>query len=210
LGLKQRHAVIAIYAATSMAAGLGLIMMVREDAGSLVVFGCILLLLVLLFRVVGAVKFKDTLLRLQAKHTVARREKREKQAFEYSQLRFRRVHGFPQWWQAVCEAARRLDFLWVSLTVTNPDGSEDMFVWRREDAPPKTSRVVTVSLPLKRVQERTMGLEIAVAANGSLESASNRASLFSRLVDEHNAGPWPHAVQADSCKSKQEGEPAKR
>ena len=53
LGLRQRHAVILIYAATLLAAGLGLLMIVREAIGSLIIFGGVLVLLVALFRFVG-------------------------------------------------------------------------------------------------------------------------------------------------------------
>jgi len=188
LGLQQRHAVIAIYAATCMAAGLGLFMMVRQDAWSLVVFTCILSLLVLLFRVVGAVRFRETLAGLQAKHALACRQRREKRAFEHLQLCFRQAHSGREWWQAVCEAAQLLELAWVSLRTINPDGSIDTSVWRGQGAPAKSSRIITVCLPIADVLgDRVMEVEIAVFVNGSLRSANHRAGLFSRLIDEHTS-----------------------
>ena len=97
-------------------------MMVSEDLRSLVVFGCVLLLIVLSFRVVGAVRFREVTARLKEKYTVAQREKQEQKTFEHLQLQFRRVRSAGQWWQAVCDAAERMDFAWISLKKTYEDG----------------------------------------------------------------------------------------
>lgn len=186
LGLEQRHAVMLIYAATVVATGLGLFMMIRRDAGGVVVLVCILLLLVLLFRVVGAVHFRQTFSGLQQTYASTRRHKREQRAFEDLQLSFRRVHDRGEWWLAVCDAARRLDFVWVSLTTRDPEGNIDTEVWRETEDVPRDSRIVVMNLPLRDFGSRTlMEFEIAIAADGSLESASHRGALFSRLVDEH-------------------------
>jgi len=189
LGLKQQHAVIAIYAATCLSTGLGLFMMVRRDIGALVLLGCILFLVILLFRVVGAVRFRDTILRLQEKHAIARQQKQEKKIFEHFQLRFRRTQGFPDWWEAVCEAADSLDFTWVSLTTTMPNGNTQTTVWRENSSPAEKIRVITVTFPMTdAVTQQLSEFEIAVKVNGSLESASHRAGLFSRLLDETSLG----------------------
>jgi len=48
------------------------------------------------------------------------------------------------------------------------------------------SRVVVVTVPLSvNKGETSRKFEIAVSVNGSLESAGNRATLFSRLIEEH-------------------------
>ena len=186
LGLRQRHAVIVIYMATCMAAGLGMFMMVRRDAYALVILGCILFLLALLFRVVGAVRFRETLIRLHEKHAVTKREKEERRTFEYLQLCFCRTRDLHDCRRAVCEAARQLSFAWVSLHVTNGDGNTNTCVWRQKSVPAGSSRIVTMSFPLSvALPGRSVEFEIAVFANGSLESASHRAALFSRLMDEH-------------------------
>lgn len=186
LGLKQRHAVATIYVATCIATGLGLVMMVRKDAGSLVVFGCILLLLVLLFQVAGEVRIRATVAALQDKYALARREKRERQTFEDLQLRFRRAHDPGEWWQAVCEAGKGLNCAWVSLTVRSREGKMDTRIWRGPSPAPKMSRIVTMSFPVSDAHTGTsVEFEIAIAADGSLESAGRRGALFSRLIDEH-------------------------
>jgi UDP-GlcNAc:undecaprenyl-phosphate GlcNAc-1-phosphate transferase len=187
MGLTQRHAVLTIYAATFLAAGLGLFMMVREDLGSLVVFGCILVLVVLLFRVVGAVRFRETLLCLQQNHAFTRQQKHERKTFEQLQLRLRRTQGFAEWWKAICEAAEALGIAWVSLTVKDVDGSVDASVWREPETPTNDVRLVTMTMPIiDSKTQRSLEFEIAIKVNGSLESASHRAGLFGRLVDECN------------------------
>jgi UDP-GlcNAc:undecaprenyl-phosphate GlcNAc-1-phosphate transferase len=189
LGLNQRHAVLAIYSATCIATGLGLFMMVRRDAGSLVVFGCLLFLLLLLFHVVGAVHLSDTLHRLQEQYAVIQRQKREKRTFECLQLQFRHADSLPEWWQAVCEAAQRLDVAWVSLSTLSPDGTTDTSVWRRQNAPAKVSGIITLKLPLTDATgQGRLEFEMGILVDGSLESAGHRATLFSRLIDEHKAG----------------------
>lgn len=185
LGLTQRHAVIAIYGATGVSAGLGLFMMVRQDAGSLILFGGLLFLVLLLFHAVGAVPRTGGWRRSRERHAAIRRHEREDRVLNDLQRRFRRADNLPQWWQAVCEAARRLDFAWMSLRVRHPDGSVDTTVWRGPSVPATISRVITLNLPLtdegglNRIE-----FEVGVLVDGSLESAGRRAALFSRLIDE--------------------------
>ena len=186
LGLKQRHAVLAIYLTTCMATGLGLFMMVRRDAGSLVVFGCLLFLLILLFRVVGEVHLRSTLAALQAKYVLARRAKQERRTFEELQLRFRRIHDQTEWWQAVCEAGEGLDLAWVSFTAKDEGGRLDTRVWRGTMDGAVVSNMVTMSLPIRDAHTgASVEFEIAIAADDSLESAGRRGALFSRLIDEY-------------------------
>jgi UDP-GlcNAc:undecaprenyl-phosphate GlcNAc-1-phosphate transferase len=188
MGLTQRHAVLTIYGATFLAAGLGLFMMVRDDLGSLVVFGCILLLVILLFRGVGAVRFSEAMLRLQQNHAITRQQKHERKTFEQLQLRFRRTREFPEWWQAICEAAKALDFASVSLTVKGGNGKTGRSVWRGSEISTDPSPLMKIKMPAVDVETTgSLEFEIVVKVNGSLESASHRATLFNRLIDEFPA-----------------------
>jgi UDP-N-acetylmuramyl pentapeptide phosphotransferase/UDP-N-acetylglucosamine-1-phosphate transferase len=188
LGLNHRHAVLAIYLATASAAGLGLLMMFSQDLTSVALFGLILLLLIVLFRFVGAVRLRDTMTRLQEKYSVAQCKRQETKAFEHLQLRFRRVSDRTDWWEAICEAADRMDFAWISLKTTHEDGRIDTEVWRAPKTSPNMSRIVTMKIPsYDENAGAQQEFEIAIWANGSLEAASRRASLFGRLLDEHEA-----------------------
>lgn len=185
LGLSQRHAVMAIYLITLITAGLGLLMMVRDDFGALIVFACLLLLLVLVFRLVGAVRLRQTLRRLKGKYTMAQCRRQERQIFESLQLQFRQVRDTDQWWRTICEAARRMDFAYLALKTSYADGRIDEEIWRATETKPGMSRVVTMTVPLQRSRPgTTQQFEIAIWANGSLEDASHRATLFGRLIDE--------------------------
>ena len=187
LGLNQRRAVTIIYAATLLAVAMGLFMLVSHGISSLMVFGGVLLLVLLMFRVVGIVRLHETLTRLKAKYEYACHERGERKVFEVLELRFRQVHEPGQWWQTVCEAARQMDFAWVSLTTAHKDGRTDTEVWRAPNGtPPDLSRLITMTIPFKNSDpDCSHELEIAVCVNGSFESAGHRATLFARLLDEH-------------------------
>jgi len=186
MGLKQRHAVLAIYFTTLLFAGLGMFMIVARNLGSLAIFFCILLLLLLSFHAVGSVRIKETIAGLQRKHAIERRVQREIKSFERAQLHFDNANTFDQWWSAICEAARRMDFAWVSLTTKDNDGTVRTELWRQGDVEPDMSGVVVMNVPIRNHgMARSVELEIAISVNGTIESAGHRATLFSRLIDEY-------------------------
>jgi UDP-GlcNAc:undecaprenyl-phosphate GlcNAc-1-phosphate transferase len=161
LGLQQRHAVILIYLATLLAAGLGLFMLARDDLGALAIFGGVLLLILLLFRGVGVIRLRQTLTDLHRKYAHARQARDERQTFERLQLCRRAVgkgddlpplpvdlpaeptenrRGEPSpflWWQVLCAAAEQLELAWVSLQATNADGNTETSIWRRPNTSDK-------------------------------------------------------------------------
>jgi hypothetical protein len=194
MGLRQRHAVLAIYLLTILFTGLGLFMMICRDLSALIVFGCILILLMLVFRVVGAVHLRDTLAGLKKKYALAQCCKQEVATFEYLELRFDQVHTENQWWEAICEAGQRMDFAWVSLTTTYPDGEIEQEIWQNTSLKTNGARLVMMTIPLAKINgEPLREFEIAVWANGSLEAANRRASLFGRLMDEYGRRPIARA-----------------
>jgi UDP-GlcNAc:undecaprenyl-phosphate GlcNAc-1-phosphate transferase len=187
LGLTQRHVVIVAYVATFLFAGLGLFMVVTRNINSLIIFFCILLLLLLLFRVVGSVRLRETISGLQKKYKFASQRRQEQMHFEQAKLYFRSARTFNDWWQAVCETAQRLDFAWVSLKTTDKDGTIRSEVWHPDIATPHDkSGVVIMNVPVRNHSlSGATEFEMAILVNGSLESAGHRATLFSRLIDEH-------------------------
>lgn len=188
LGLQHRHAVMAIYLVTLIATGLGLFMMLSGSLSALVIFGCILVLLILVFRLVGAVRLHGTITGLQHKYAYSRLAHRERRTFENLQLQFRQVHDGDQWWQAICDAAQRMDFAWISLQTTHDDGRTEEELWRAPETKPDLTRIITMTIPLSEDHQKTTParrFEIAICANGSVESAARRATLFGRLLDEN-------------------------
>jgi UDP-GlcNAc:undecaprenyl-phosphate GlcNAc-1-phosphate transferase len=212
LGLNQRRAVMIVYTATLATAGLGLFMLVNESLRSLLVFGGVLCLIVLLFRVVGAIRLGETLARLQSKYRYSCRVRDDRRTFENLQLRFRQVLSADQRWQAICEAARRMDFAWVSVKTTYEDGRIETEVWRPAHAPPPDpSQLVTMTIPFQNgdphvVQE----FEIALSVGGSYETLARRATLFGRLLDESESLRSPQrSAPATGAHSPNAGRPAR-
>jgi hypothetical protein len=82
-----------------------------------------------------------------------------------------------------------MDFAWLSLRTTHGDGRIETTVWRGRDDQVSMSRVVRMLIPLSQADNRSQQeFEIAIWVNGSLEAASRQASLFGRLLDEHEGG----------------------
>jgi len=185
IGLNQRHVVIVAYIMTLLAAGLGMFMMVTRNIDSLVIFLCILLLLLLIFRVVGAVRLRETIAGLQQKYAITCQIKRETEIFEKVQLYFRQAKTFDQWWQAMCVAAEQLDFIRLKLPLNNGDNTVHVLTWQKNGGEADPPHAVKMEIPIHCLENGTqLSIEVDVNVNGSLESAGRRATLFSRLLAE--------------------------
>jgi len=186
LGLKQRHAVIMIYVVTLLITGLGMFMLLTDDVATFVVFGCIIVLLLVLFRVVGSVHIRRTIEGLQRRYAIGQETRFEKRIFEGLQLQFEHARNQRNWWKAVCKAAEQLDFAWLSLRVTDENGDVHVFGWRLADSIVVFKDVITMHIPVRSIQQNISAeFEVAISKNGSLEAAARRASLFGRLIDEY-------------------------
>ena len=186
MGLQQRQAVILAYIVTLLTAGLGMFMMVTRDVGSLVVFGCILLLLLLLFRIISTVRLQEAIAALQRKYAIARQIRQETQCFERVQLYFRQAKTFDQWWQAVCTAAEQLGFMKLRLPLKNGNNLHHTLTWQRDGNKADRSETLKMKIPIRGPGNNSqLNIEVDVVISGSLESAGHRASLFARLLDEH-------------------------
>jgi len=185
LGLKQRHAVILIYIVTFVATGLGMFMIVTESGATLVLFGCVLVLLLVLFRVVGSVHLHETLFGLQKRISMTGQMHEETRNFEHLQLQFEESRTLHEWWLAVCKAANQLDFAWLSLTATDKDGNTHTSIWRRSDSKSDLDDIIIMNVPVRSCESNvSVEFELAISRNGSLEAAGRRAMLFGRLIDE--------------------------
>lgn len=192
MGLHQRHVVILIYLLTLLIAGLGMFMMATRNVWTVVIFICELLLLLLIFRIFGAVRIRETLTQLQRKRMMAIETKENQRNFEKVQLLLRQVTTFEQWWQIVQSAAELMECAWMVLPLQSRDGTKRTLLWRREGPEPSPDKLLEITLPLRqrRISE-SLRISLALKVNGSLESAGNRAALFSRLIDEHSLTDLP-------------------
>jgi hypothetical protein len=178
--------VITAYVITLLAAGLGMLMLITRNTQTVMVFACILLLLVLIFRVVGSLRLRETITGLERKYTIFQQKRQEMENFERIELHFRQANIFDEWWQAVCFASDKLDFAGGLLPLIRRDGTERTLVWEKDDGHFSADEVVRMVVPVRdRRASSSLNIEVQVHTNGSLESAGRRIALFTRLMDEH-------------------------
>jgi hypothetical protein len=79
-----------------------------------------------------------------------------------------------------------MDLAWISMRTTHADGDDEESLWRSPKIEADPAKVVTMTIPFHNGDPTTPHqFEIAIQANGSLETAGRRAMLFGRLLDEH-------------------------
>ena len=147
-------------------------------------FICIVLLLLLVFRAVGSVRLRETISGLQKRYAVDRQIRAEVRSFENIQLRFRQTQTLDDWWKVVCEAARQMGLVRLKLRLKDGDNAYSVFAWHK-DSNGANARVEEGMAISTHDTESGICAEIGVSANGCLESAGRRVALFSRLLDEH-------------------------
>ncbi|MBN2455242.1 MAG: undecaprenyl/decaprenyl-phosphate alpha-N-acetylglucosaminyl 1-phosphate transferase [Sedimentisphaerales bacterium] len=190
MGLKQRHVVIFTYAVTLSAAGLGMFMMITQKASTILVFVGVVILLLLVFRIAGSVKIGELILSLKHKHTITRELRQEDHHFEEAQLYMKEVQNFEQWWQAICKAADKLDFL--SIELPNDNGKERRLIWHKNNGQNCSSNIMNVKIPIVDIEgKHKLNMEVDLEVNDSLESAGHRVSLLTRLMSENTSSIFP-------------------
>ncbi len=194
-GIRHRQVVIMMYMVTLLAAGLGLVMMITRDMGSLLVFGSVSFLLILMFRIVGAVHFKDSIAAIQRNMCIARQSKRDRRIFDWSVLRIREAQTFDGWWQSVCQTADDMGFIFVNMDVPRRDGSVNRLRYCCLDQDIQSHEMINLVIPVHhRRAGAPLRMEVAVYVDGSLETAGRRAAYFSRLIDEHSLKKLPDSI----------------
>lgn len=185
LGLQQRHAVLVLYGATLLLAGLAMAMLVTRGTGKVALMGGVVLLLLMLFYFVGGARLKETLAALKRNAAIARQVKEEKHCFEDAQLRLREVRSFDGLWQAACDIAEKMGFERLALSQNLDETAAHTSVWRRTAEALSPNEIITVSVPIRNgTPEASVWIEAGLRVDGSLETAGRRLMLFGRLLDE--------------------------
>ena len=202
MGLRQRHAVIAMYGVTLVAAAGGMLVMVLRSAGAIVVFAAAAVLLLVVFRVAGLVRLREGLKALGRNLAAARQTRHSHRQFEQATLLVRETRSFPAWWEAVCGAADGMGLAALGLALEGRDGRRRDLLWRRRPAAGPPTEVVEMRTP---VRDRRAGpplwLRVEVPVHGaqglgSLEAAGQRMMLFGRLMDEWSPADLPRGQGA--------------
>lgn len=198
LGLSHRQAVLAIYAAASVLAGVGLLV-VLFTGRAILVMACGITILVLLFRVCGMVRFGCLVSQARRKCAYARQQRHARRTFEEIELRLRQVSNLQQWWQAICQAGKRFGFDSIQLVIKGPDDGINKFSWSTSPSDglsKDTTQHVTFGLVLAADRNHgcTIHCRVVVQAQPCLEWAADKAALFGRLMDAYP--PSSHIHQA--------------
>lgn len=187
-GLSHRHTVLVLYAVSVTAVGIGLVSLQFESWGTL---GGLSLLVPLwwgVFRLAGSVRTTEMVRALRAKRDSDRITKHYRTTFEQLQLEFHHVSTVAQWWEGVCRAAERLDFVNVHLSLPIGGGRARDMHWEHPSVDLGGESHLHASLPVEvdHANAPSATLSLRIAAPWGLESASERVALFSRLMTEYS------------------------
>ena len=187
MGLRHRHVVLIMYAITILAAGLGMFMMITSGGGTVAIFICEIMLLLLIFRAFNTVHLREIIAKLRYNKVISNEAKKDVDVFEDTHLKFHKTMSFKEWWQAVSEMAEKEGFLELCLTATAKSGRSHRFIWHRRNGEQNQDEIISMRLPIGGHRfGLPMRIEAKMSANGLLESAGRRMMLFGRLIDEYS------------------------
>ena len=193
-GMEHRNAVLTLYGATLVIAGLGSLTLFNTNPmARTLIFGAAIILILAFFHKVGGVKLWETFLAMRRNAAISRDQKSYRNVFEQSQLRLATAFTFDDWWRETCEAARALQFRRMTLPLVNRDGMDRIMEWTSGPMP-GPQQTITVTVPIR--QRRAGGplkAEVEVAVMDSLESAGARVTFFGRLMEEYCVASLPSA-----------------
>lgn len=184
-GLKQRSAVLVIYAVSAAGATVGLAMLAYRDGVSLLLLGGGVLGLFVVFSVCGATRIRETVTAIRRNRALAGRIKADKGAFETAQLRLRESAGLDDWWCGLCEFGRRLEFLRLAVQVPGGGEADVRRQWTQRPPTGTSGRTlqVIIHVPVVSVGGAAR-IEADISVNGYLESSGHRSALLGRIIDE--------------------------
>jgi hypothetical protein len=152
----------------------------------------VIAVLILVFRAAGAVRLKETVLAWRRNAGIAREIRKSRRDFDHVELLLCEAMTFDQWWTSLCQAAQQLDFVRISLSLTNRDGTGRTLLWQRPGTDVPVHEKITVAVPVRhRRPGDPLKAEVDVYLHGSIESAGRRMALFGRLIDDHSIANLP-------------------
>ena len=180
-GLNQRNAVIVMYAITALAACIGMLMIVVRDVGglALILIGALLPSL-LVFRAVGAIRFREAFSIFQRNRSLARDVRDRRRDSEEMRLCLSEAETSQQWRDAFGRAAADMGF--TRMVIRSRSLS---LVWSFEDVPTTAGETMTAVFPVDcSAGGDGLSVEIDAPVGDALESAGMSLTLFGRLLDE--------------------------
>ena len=195
MGLPHGRAVWLLHALTLLGA-VAAVLLMRSDAPlGATVITLTTVLLVSFFRMTGSIRLREASRALRQNLRLARQYKSDRHAFEDAQLRLAQVRDFDSRWRVFCEFAAQMHFRQLLLRLPTRQGVRTLR-WRGPDS--EGTYFLRMLLPIVGQTLATVRIEIFVPH--SLELASRRVALLSRLLDEslHQiAGEWPALLEPE-------------
>ncbi len=192
MGMSQPRATVLIWGVTLALTGVGLFMFIVRGMMPLLVYCGVAALLMAVFWIAGTVRLRESLTHMKRRRTISHEAKGHRRHYERAALCFDEAASFDGWWKSVCTAADEMDFTGLRIQWPCHDGSVQTLTWQQPEADVPADRMAHMSVP---VYQRHLGppvrLECDVAIGNSLESASQRMMLFSRLIEEYSPADLP-------------------
>ena len=185
-GLSHLQVVLTIYFVSILAVAIGLIALSMEGWSTIGGFAMLIPLFFGTFRFAGSVRTDEMIQALRRTRQIDRTSKRDRDSFESLQLEFNNVTTVSQWWQAVCRAAERLEFVKVEIDFGQSKSRGRRLVWESDnDGLVSCDRIhSTIPVAERKSFGGTVPARIEIAVTDSLELAGKRMMLFSRLMSE--------------------------
>lgn len=204
-GLRHFHVVLILYTATLSAAAVSLICIFGGYVMAMASVAVVMLGIMVLFRVAGSVRARETLSAVRRNRALDRENRRFQHAFYDLQLQFREVSDFSGWWKMVCRAAEVFDFAKLDLPLTRRDGSQSTLRWRRDGEMVADANSITAEVPIpQRRLDQTLRASIEVVVSEFLESGGYRVALFSRLMSEFGLKQLDYKIAKNEKKTTSE------
>ena len=194
----QRRAVITMYIVTALAAGLGMFMLFTRNIGTLVVFVCSLIPVLIMFHVVGVVRLREAFSAFQRNRAIARDVRDQQRNFEEMQLRLMEAGNLDQWWRVLRRAARRMGLARLAIEVNGQGGGQTTLTWRHPRFRESPDKTIHVSIPPRDNLRWALQVEIDFPPDSPLEWVGRRVSLFGQLVGQRDVEELP-AEAADAA-----------
>lgn len=189
MGLNQRTVVIIAYLFTLMVVGFGLFMMATRSFNTIIVFLCCLVVIVIGFRAVGAVRIRETIERISSKATMARKAGLEIREFEDVQLHFRNASTVDERWDALQLAARRFGFQCLCIKAIDQADKHLNNAWKKSEDIEQINGLIRLQFATDSYFDgKLVEVEIAAVKDSTdFETIGRRFTLLFRLLDESNS-----------------------
>jgi exopolysaccharide biosynthesis WecB/TagA/CpsF family protein len=185
IGLPQQTVVVIIYAVTVVGASIGMFMLTVPEGWSLGLLTGGLVFLFGAFAFLGAAHIRETFAAIKRNWAISRKKKEDRNCFEDTQLRMREAVFFEDWWESMCEMAKRMQFQNMELCLQDNNRSQTKYQWKLSEDENSDDLTAEFVLPLSESDSEVASeMKVRIHKNNSLEATCRQVALLGRLMDE--------------------------